>query len=195
MTPLPPALALSEPKSKLLVHLEMSPEVYALLAKEADSVYKELVGNRNNLKPSVHHTKPPYDWSHISERAREYYVQKLGSGGDQITSYYWHQGSALQNDLPWLPTWFLYKLFRHRDGRAKSSRGHTRSHSRSSMNGNNPTGGGNPPPVQNQTYSGFYSPPSNIQVQTYSPIYSTARTDEPTSRGFFDPVRGEFVYR
>lgn len=171
MSELPEALTRSETKGKLLKHLQMDEETYALLAvsacrfpicalwpmrfgsgigahvrltdlekKEADVIYKQLVGNPKNLKPSRANVKPPYDWNDICERSRHEAVHKLAEGTNSFTAYWWQVGSRKlrENDLPWLPVFILYKVirstrldggvaclqvfqtFRHRDGRAKS---------------------------------------------------------------------------
>jgi len=165
MSELPEALTRSETKGKLLKHLQMDEETYALLAKEADVIYKQLVGNPKNLKPSRANVKPPYDWNDICERSRHEAVHKLAEGTNRVTAYWWQVGSRKlrENDLPWLPVFILYKTFRHRDGRAKS-----RHH-------------GSPPQ---------YAASTSTSAAMQDPADPTGDPGEDyTHRSFYDPVR------
>ncbi|TAQ84454.1 hypothetical protein B7494_g7221 [Chlorociboria aeruginascens] len=125
-------LAMSQKKEDLLRHLNMSPETYALMAKETDLVYKELTSNKRHLKKNCKR-KAPYDWSDIVEKSKDEAMATIArSAQSEHTAYYWDLAGPSTDDCPnWIARWFLYHKFRYRDGRNRTvcSEGCTHAHS------------------------------------------------------------------
>jgi len=194
MSTLPRALPRSESKAKLLKHLNMPEKIYILLTREADVVYKELVGDKRNLKPRQRNFDPPYDWNDLSERSREDAVNKLAAGGDSITRDFWQKGSVtLKYGLPWLPTWFLYKLFRHRDGRAKFSKSRSPAPAAYLV----PDNGQYKIVTYSTTYDNEMSLAQvngGISSAMQDPAYVTTESRFST-RDYYDPVREKYIKR
>ncbi|KAH8600908.1 hypothetical protein B0O99DRAFT_681765 [Bisporella sp. PMI_857] len=128
---------MSQTKDDLLRHLNLSPDIYTLMAKEVDRAYKELTSNKHNLKKNCKR-KPPYDWSDIVEKAKDRAMEAIAQNGDTYTTYYWNLAVPTEDCPNWIARWFLYHKFRYRDGR-----------NRNLVRGNSAYGGNEP----RETYS------------------------------------------
>ncbi|KAM3078224.1 hypothetical protein ACMFMF_004631 [Clarireedia jacksonii] len=116
------SLAMSATKEDLLKHLNMDPETYTLMAKEADQVYRWLTSEKRHLKENCKR-KPPYDWSDIVERSKDEAMCAIAQNGSDHTSYYWNLATPTNECPNWIARWFLYHKFRYRDGRNRNGGG------------------------------------------------------------------------
>ncbi|KAH8819940.1 hypothetical protein F5884DRAFT_661813 [Xylogone sp. PMI_703] len=111
-------LAMSQTKDELVNHLNLHPETYALMAKEAEAAYKWLTKGETHLKKNCKR-KPPYDWNDIAEKSKDEAIIRIAQGGNEYTSYYWNLATPTPDCPNWIARWFLYHKFRYRDGRNK----------------------------------------------------------------------------
>ncbi|KAH6673118.1 hypothetical protein B0J14DRAFT_461238, partial [Halenospora varia] len=118
-SPLPP-LSMSQTKDDLLKHLNLPPETYTLMAKEADRVYRWLTEDKRHLRDKTSRRKPPYDWSDIVEKSKDEAMRRIAESGDEYTTYYWKLGEPAGDCPNWVARWFLYHKFRYRDGRNRN---------------------------------------------------------------------------
>jgi hypothetical protein len=101
-----PPLTMSQTKDELLRHLNMSPETYALMAKETSRVYKWLTKDPVHLKKNCKR-QPPYDWSDIQEKAKDQAMLHIVESGDECTRYYWNLAKPTPDCPNWIAKWFL----------------------------------------------------------------------------------------
>ena len=95
-----------------------------------------MTSNPASFKPKSNQT-PPYDWSDITELAKQTAAMQLANSTDARTAPYWQMGATYSNDNNWIAVWFLYHKFRYRDGRnrAKDSKKGTTTHQKSGSDG------------------------------------------------------------
>ncbi|RDW88433.1 hypothetical protein BP6252_00465 [Coleophoma cylindrospora] len=118
---LPTPLAMSQTKDTLVKHLNLSPQVYSMMAtaqKEANKVYQWLTSEKRHLKKD-RERHSPYEWSDIVEKSKDEAMLRIVQSGTAITSYYWNLATPTEECPNWIARWFLYHKFRYRDGRNK----------------------------------------------------------------------------
>jgi len=177
----PESLALSHTKEELLTHLRMPAEIYSMMTKEVDIIYRNLTADRSHMKQNSKH-KPPYDWSDLRERSKEEAIALIAKGGNEYTLYYWNLAGPTNPN--WIAKWFLYHKFRYRDGRNRNGTKREGNHlqskssrrSRHNVEGYQPSGN-----YQEQTYpSGAYT-----QTNSYGPSdwygYGQNTADAPST--------------
>ncbi|EPE32233.1 hypothetical protein GLAREA_07366 [Glarea lozoyensis ATCC 20868] len=166
MPGLVPALVMSNTKDDLLKTLNMAPETYAMMAKEADQVYRWLTQERYHLKDNCSR-KPPYDWSDIRDRSKDEAYIRIAQSGDAHTSYYWNLAEPTEDCPNWIARWFLYHKFRYRDGRnrnpARADEGRSSGSKRERTK-----------EVKRSSHSSSSSRPSTYQETPKSSYYGTA---------------------
>jgi len=172
-------LSMSSTKEDLVRNLNMSNESYALMAKEADIIYKRLILDKRHLKNNCKR-RPPYDWSDIVEKSKDDAMRLIAAGGTPHTSYYWNLAAETDDCPNWIARWFLYHKFRYRDGRNRNQvRGNDgrHSHHKNSRQDHHANNGGR------QEYSDYYAASYYSGSTTYA---STTTTDSYAS---YDSMR------
>ncbi|KAG9247604.1 hypothetical protein BJ878DRAFT_397373, partial [Calycina marina] len=112
-------LPMSETKAKFMRHLHLTPEIYAKMGREVDDIYNWLISDPAHLKTNGRRN-PPYDWSDISERAKDDAISWILSRATTETQSYWALAQPSDSCENWIARWFLYHKFRYRDGRSRS---------------------------------------------------------------------------
>jgi len=184
-----PPLSMSQTKDELLRHLSMTSETYAMMAKEADGVYKWLTSDKTHLKKNCKR-KPPYDWSDIQEKAKDDAMVRIAQGQSDHTRFYWQQATPTSDCPNWIARWFLYHKFRYRDGRNRNtiSKGSNdesshHDHRHRSISRSDETWG--------SITSGSYSGSVGIAYSGYYDGQTNGDTGQETAQ-FYDPARDTY---
>jgi len=145
---------------------------------------------------------------------------RLAKSENVYTSYYWVLAAPKEGCPNWIARWFLYHVFRYRDGRNKQQEERSRRHGSSSFHGSRhasvcsyPGASSNPvtsaakasssvdylhQPAYSSVYHEYqypgHSQPSGHEMTSRKYQYATYAQDEDSDVAlFYDPIRAEWV--
>lgn len=162
----------------------------------------------------------PYDWSDITEKAKDDAMLRLARSGNVYTSCYWVLAAPKDGCPNWIARWFLYHVFRYRDGRNKAKDERSGRHGSNSIHGSRHASSRSYPggssilgtsttlasssmsyrhqPAYSSVYyehqyPGYSQPPGKEMTSREYRVTTYAQDEDSDAALFYDPVRAEWV--